>query len=180
RPREHYLLGRFLGIAMLLAGTMALFGLFLGLLGWVASSGYQQGTPIHNGWPLAPVMAYLWLDLITVTAFTCLMGTLSTTPMLPFGLGLAFAWAARTFGPVLAYMYGGDRPLGGTGTPLGEGLRNLQWLLPDLSQLDLREGLLYGQWPTGDALTAAPAAALGYTTLLLGLAIWRFRSREFA
>ncbi|HKJ89337.1 MAG TPA: ABC transporter permease subunit [Gammaproteobacteria bacterium] len=180
RPREHYLLGRFLGVAALLAGTLAFFGLLLwGLGAWVAS-GYNQGTPIHNGWPLVPVLAYLWLDLLTITSFAWLMGALSTTPMLPFGLGLAFAWAARTLGPVVGYLYGQNDGMVGLRPTLGHWLQGLQWALPDLSRLDLRAGILYGQWPGAATLLTDAGMALGYTAILLGLAVWRFNSREFA
>ena len=178
QPRSHYLLGRFLGVVALLAGTLALFGAALLAVGWAAGAGYDQPTPIHNGWPVAAVLAYLWLDLITVTAFAWLMATLSTTPMLPLALGLAFAWAARTLGPVLAYLYGSGQSMASLRESLGGPLAGLRWALPDLSRLDIRAGLLYGQWPETDALVAGPAMALGYAALLLGLAIWRFQARE--
>ncbi|MFA9459359.1 ABC transporter permease [Thiohalorhabdus sp. Cl-TMA] len=180
RPREQYLLGRFLGIGALLAGTLLLFGVLLWWLGFWVSNGYSQGTPVHNGWPLIPVMAYLWLDLLTITAFALLMGTLSTTPLLPFGLGLAFAWAARTLGPVLGYLYGSQQTTPGLRQTFGDGLQALQWALPDLSRLDLRAGVLYGQWPPGETMAAGAGMALGYTILLLGLAVWRFNIREFS
>lgn len=178
RPRYHYLLGRFLGVAALVAGTLGIFGLLLTFLGSAASGGYSQGTPINNGWSVGAVMVYLWLDLITVTAFAWLMATLSTTPMLPLALGLAFAWAGRALGPVLAYLMEEGKHAGGLRTALASPLQDLQWLLPDLSRLDIREALLYGQWPPSTDLVAGAAMALGYSALLLGLAIWRFSSRE--
>jgi ABC-type transport system involved in multi-copper enzyme maturation permease subunit len=180
QPRHRYLLGRFLGIAVLLGGSLALFGTFLWFLGIGVSSGYNQGTPIHNGWPLIPVLFYLWLDLITISAFTVLIGTLATTPMLPFGLGLGFAWASRTFGPVLEYLQAEEKTLQGIRQTFGPGLDSLQWFLPDLSQLDLRAGVLYGQWPPAEAWVGGAGMALGYTALLLGLAVWRFNAREFS
>ncbi len=178
RPRHHYLLGRFLGVAGLAAGTLLLYGALLVVLGWTASAGYSQATPIHNGWPVAAVMAYLWLDLITVAAFAWLMATLSTTPMLPLALGLAFAWAGRALGPVLGYLLGEGQERRDLRGILAGPLQDLQWLLPDLSRLDIREALLYGQWPSGTSLTAAAGMALGYASVLLGLAIWRFSARE--
>jgi len=178
RPRHHYLLGRFLGIIALLAGTLLIYGILLSLMGVGASQGYSQNTPIHPGWAVSGVMAFLWLDLVTISAFALLMATLSTTPMLPFALGLAFAWAARTLGPALSYLFEGGQVKQEAGAELAPALDLLQWLLPDLSRLDIRGALLYGQWPTAEALAAAIAMALGYTVVLLGLAIWRFNSRE--
>ncbi|HKL78639.1 MAG TPA: hypothetical protein VJ985_09820, partial [Gammaproteobacteria bacterium] len=59
-------------------------------------------------------------------------------------------------------------------------LEALLWLLPDLSRLDLREGILYGQWPDPSVLALSALNAIGYIALLLGLAVWRFNRREFA
>lgn len=179
-PRSHYLIGRFLGVILLLAGTLVLFGILLWLLGWYLGGGYSQATPIRNDWSWAPVLFYLWLDLVTITAFAWLMGTLSKTPMLPFGLGLAFAWAARSLGPALGYLYASEKSMQALREQMGAGLTALQLALPDLSRLDLRSGVLYGQWPEAAALAAGAGMALGYTALLLGLSIWRFNAREFS
>lgn len=178
QPRYHYLLGRFLGVAGLVAGTLLLYSILLVILGWLASAGYSQATPIQNGWPVAAVMAYLGLDLVTVMAFALFMATLSTTPMLPLALGLAFAWASRALGPVLAYLLEEGKERADLRGALAGPVQDLQWVLPDLSRLDIRAGLLYGQWPSSASLIAAAAMALGYTAILLALAIWRFNTRE--
>ncbi|HKJ87956.1 MAG TPA: ABC transporter permease subunit [Gammaproteobacteria bacterium] len=180
QPRSHYLIGRFLGVALLLAGTLLFFGLLLWLLGLWLASGYKQATPINNGWEWGPVLAFLWLDLLTITAFVWLMGTLAKTPMLPFGLGLAFAWAGRSLGPAIGYLFANEKGMRALREDLGGSLTALQWALPDLSRLDIRAGLLYGQWPPASDLLAGATMALGYTALLLGLAIWRFNTREFS
>lgn len=180
-PRSHYLLGRFLGLAVLLALALALFGALLAGLGWVAGLGYDQGTPVRLGVALVVVLAGIWLELLVVGAFAWLVTSLSTTPLLSFVLGLGFAWAGRSLGPVLDYLRtsptADQRPLQGPFRPVLEGL---YWLLPDLSRLDWRPLVLYGQGPGGEALAAGAGTALGYTALLLGLAVWAFQGREFA
>jgi ABC-type transport system involved in multi-copper enzyme maturation permease subunit len=180
-PRSHYLLGRFLGLAVLLVLALGLFGVLLAGLGWLAGLGYDQATPVHLGGALVGVLAGVWLELLVVGAFAWLVTSLSTTPLLPFLLGLGFAWAARSLGPVLDFLRGSrtaaDRPLQGPFQPVLEGV---YWALPDLSRLDWRGLALYGQGPGVETLWVGVGTAVGYAALLLGLAAWAFQGRELA
>jgi ABC-type transport system involved in multi-copper enzyme maturation permease subunit len=179
--RVGYLVGRFLGVAALSAIALAGFAALLAGLAWATGLDQGPANPVQGGLALVPLLVYLWLELLVITAFAWLIAALSTTPFLPFLLGLAFAWVGRSLAPVLGYL---SAARGGTMTDirdqLGPALEALLWLLPDLSRLDLRAGVLYGQWPDAVTLSLATANALGYAALLLGLAIWRFNHRELA
>lgn len=176
-PRRSYVLGRFLGLAVLILASLGIFGILLAGLGWVSGFGYVQPTPVNNGAAVVGVLAGLWVDLLVVGAFTWLLTSLATSPMLPFLLGLGFAWAGRTLGPVLAYLYS-DQAIG-----LEKGLQGpvniIRCMLPDLSRLDFREGLLYATWPPTDLMAGAIASGLGYTLVLLALAVVVFNRRQF-
>ncbi|KPV41421.1 hypothetical protein AN478_02260 [Thiohalorhabdus denitrificans] len=176
-PRRSYVLGRFLGLGLLVLAALVVFGLLLAGLGSAAGFGYQQSTPVNNGIAVAGVVGGLWVDLMTVAAFTWLLSSVSTSPLLPFLLGLAFAWAARTLGPVLAYL--SSEQARGLEKGFEGPLNFIRWLLPDLSRLDFRDGLLYGQWPETDFILAALANGAGYILLLLGLSVLVFNRREF-
>lgn len=177
QPRSHFLLGRFFGVAGLLALTLFVYGILVGLSGWLGGLGYNQPNPANNGLALVPVLAFLWVDLLTITSFAWLVATLSTTPLLPIALGLAFTWAGRTLGPVLGYL--AAREKGGSGTAFLDLLGPLQWALPALHRLDIREGLLYGHWPPMAEMAAALGSCLGFALVMLALAVWRFNRREF-
>ncbi|MFP4561478.1 MAG: hypothetical protein ACLFRB_00955 [Thiohalorhabdus sp.] len=178
--RADYVLGRFGSVAVLLALALAGSGVLLALVGWLAGLGYSQPTPVSAGLSLVPLGLYLWLDLLTITAFAWLLTTLSTTPFLPFALGAAFAWAARSLAPVLGYLVAGQGVMEDLRGELYPVLNGLLWLLPDLSRLDLRPAVLYGQWPDPGFLGLAALNTLGYIALLLGLAVWGFNRRELA
>jgi ABC-type transport system involved in multi-copper enzyme maturation permease subunit len=177
-PRSHYLLGRFAAVATLAALAVLIFGLLIGILGWTVSQGYAQPTPIRPGLPLVATLAYTWLDLVTVAAFTFLIASLSTTPFLPFALGLAFALAARSLFPTLALLYGAQGVASDMRPTFGPLLEALRWLLPDLSRLDIRPAALYGNWPEPEILAWGPVMVAGYVAVLLGLASWRLATRE--
>lgn len=181
-PRSVYLLSRFMAIAGLAAAAVAGLGLFTLLSWWlVASSGYAQANPVHlSGGALPLTLALTWLDLTVVGAFTLLVAALSTTPMLAFFVGLAFAVSARSLGPILAYLATDDpgaQKLAVTYQPL---LEAIHWIIPDLSRLDVRSTVLYGLWPDTATLFWSGLHVVLYGIIALALAMLAFQRREFS
>jgi len=178
--RNIYILSRFLAVAGLTA--VAIIGLSLfALLAWwlIVHSGYHQANPVYmQGAGLPLTLALIWLDLLTIGAFTLLIAALSTTPMLAFFVGLAFAVSARSLGPILAYLASDQAAdkLVQTYQPL---LNAIHWLVPDLSRLDVRATVLYGLQPeTGSILWSGLNVAL-YSLIALILAMVALQRREF-
>lgn len=176
--RWQFLLSRFFAVAAL--GGMSL--LFIGGVFWVLlyvfGSGYAQMRPPALGWSYWLVLLGMWLDLLVVAAFALLLATLSTTPFLPFLLGLAFALAARGMGPTIDYLRG-ERS-----DPLHEQLfspllEHAYVWLPDLSRLDWRVLSLYDLPPEPLAMALAALNALTYIAALTALAIVIFQRRNF-
>jgi Cu-processing system permease protein len=179
-PRSHYLLGRYLGVLGLLAAAMLVLGVLLSLTTFFASKLYGQSSPVNLGFGLWLTLSYIWLDAAVVAAFTVFITSFSTTPLLPLALGLAFAVAARSLGPALEYLRNkdeGDAELSATLSPIVE---NLRWVLPDLSRLDIRVSALYGQIPSSAVLLIALVMCIAYSIMLVILANWIFRKRQFA
>jgi ABC-type transport system involved in multi-copper enzyme maturation permease subunit len=177
-PRSYYLVGRYLAVVALLG----LAALMLGAMLWLAvktnNPNYQQGFPPSLGLPFWTVVVGLWLDATLVAAFTLLIASLATVPMLPLTLGLGFAIAGKTLGAVLDYL---ARGADGNEdilkmSPLLEGM---QWVLPDLSRLDWRPWALYGVQPTSDELLWPVLMAISYVLILLALSVQVFARREF-
>ncbi len=178
-PRSHYLLGRYFGVLALAAAAVIVLGLLLSLTTYFATHIYRQASPISFA-GLWLTLFYVWLDAAVVAAFTVLITTVSTTPLLPLALGFAFALAARSLGPALAYLRdkdGGDAELSSS---LGPVVENFRWLLPDLSRLDIRDVALYGKMLSGEALMLSVGMCLTYIVLLMLLSVWLFRKRQFA
>lgn len=178
--RAIYILSRFLAVAGLAAMAVVGLALFALLAWWVITfAEYHQANPVHlQDMGLTLTLALIWLDLLAIGAFTLLVAALSTTPMLAFFVGLAFAVAARALGPILAYL-ASDRAaleLVDTYQPL---LNAIHWIIPDLSRLDVRATVLYGMWQeTGTMLWSSLHVAL-YSLIALALAVAAFQRREF-
>ncbi|SHF66206.1 ABC-type transport system involved in multi-copper enzyme maturation, permease component [Lampropedia hyalina DSM 16112] len=177
--RGVYLISRFLAVAALLALGVLLLGLALGAVMAMLPVSYEQPTPIRLGGSYALVLLGIWLDLLVITAFALLLCSLSTTPFLPLILGCFFALAARSLGVSLQFLLMPGMEGSTENRYLLPVLNAAQWLLPDLSRLDWRDLSLYGlpvQWPV---LGWAVLMALAYCGLLLSLATWKLKRREF-
>ncbi|WP_130466473.1 ABC transporter permease [Corticibacter populi] len=177
--RGVYLASRFFAVAALLALGVLVLGLALGAVLGVLPVSYSQPTPIHLGGAYALVLLGIWLDLLVIAAFALLLCSLSTTPFLPLILGCFFALAARSLGVSLQYLLAPGAEGTAEATYLLPVLNVAQWLLPDLSRLDWRDLSLYGLPVPWAALGWAALMALGYCGLLLALATWKFKRREF-
>jgi ABC-type transport system involved in multi-copper enzyme maturation permease subunit len=175
--RSHYILGRFLGVA----GLMVLASVLLGLLLWItvliSGGNYEQGFPVVLGIPYWLTVFGLWLDALVVAAFALWIATLSTVPVLPLALGLAFAVAGKTLGAVVEYMVKGaegDAEI----MRLAPVVEIIQHVLPDLSRLDWRAWPMYGVAPELQSVVFAILMAASYASLLLTLSTISFSKRE--
>lgn len=177
-PRSHYLLGRFLGIGVLLALAAALLAVFLWLLVLISDFGYAQTQPVALDGRYWLAVCGLWLDAMVVAAFALCMSALSTVSLLPLAIGGLFAVAAKSIGPVLDYLRAGaegDTEIVEQFHPLLEALR---WALPDLSRLDWRAMPLYQLDIPATTMGLATIMALSYMALLLWVAVRIANRRE--
>lgn len=177
-PRGHYILGRYFGMLGLLALAAVLFGLLMWLVVLNSGGGYEQGFGVAPGGPYWLTVLGLWLDAAVVMAFALWIATMSTVPMLPLALGLAFASGGKSLGAVVDYL-----AKGADGDPqllrLAPVVNAIQWVLPDLSRLDWRAWPMYGLAPDGGAMVGGVILAFSYASVMVGLAILTFNRREF-
>lgn len=176
--RGHYIVGRYLGVLGLIALAAVLLGMLLWTVVLLLGKGYQQGFAIAAGLPYWSTVAGLWVDAAVVTAFALWVASLSTVPMLPLALGLAFAVGGKSLGAVAEYLAkgaDGDEAV----MRFAPIIDAIQWVLPDLSRLDWRVWPMYGLAPDGQSVGLGLAMALSYAVLLLTLAVMTFTRREF-
>lgn len=175
-PRGHYLIGRFLGVVGLLLLAAVLLGLLLWIVVLNAGGAYEQGFAVAPGGAYWLTVFGLWVDAVVVAAFALLLASLSTVPMLPLALGLAFAVAGKSLGAVIEYLARGDDPTVAYLQPMVDAIA---WLMPDLSRLDWRPWPMYGLAPDASAVGVGLLMAAAYVGLLLALAVLKFNRREF-
>lgn len=178
--RSAYVLGRWLGVVFLVAITVAVWAVGLAILANVSDWGYAGSVRPELGTGYLIVLLGIFIDLLTVSMFVVWLASVAETPMLPFLGGAAFSVAARLLGPSAAYLRfsaSADKEMSASMLPV---LDILRWLVPDLSRLDWRSIVLYGQWPPVDEILSGIALAVGYVVLFAVLAASNYNRREFS
>jgi ABC-type transport system involved in multi-copper enzyme maturation permease subunit len=175
--RTVYLLGRFLGIAILSLLALGLLGLLLNAVLHFTGIFVSADRPPNLGGAFWLTLAYTWLDMLVVAAFACLIAMFSTSSLMPLAMGVGFAVSARSIGSVVAYLLQPDSKFDPIFLVL---IRKIEWIIPDLSRLDLRDICLYDQSIPIQALTYALLMAASYIGLMLFVAALSIRRREFS
>jgi len=178
--RGAYIIGRYIGIL----GLLALAALLLGMLLWLTTlsvgAAYEQSFLVGLGLPFWVNVLGIWVDAALVASFALWIASLSTVPMLPVALGIAFAIAGKSLGAVIQYLgsgAGGDLELYSKYNPI---IETLQWVLPDMSRLDWRVWPMYELFPGFPTIGLGVLMAVGYALMLLALAVLSFSRREFS
>lgn len=177
--RSAYVIGRWLGVLMLVTAMLGFWGLGLGILSQFSAWGYAGDVRPHVDSGFVVVLLGILLDLVAVSVFVVWLASFAQTMLLPFLGGCAFALAGRLLGPSIDYLRFSalaDKHMAEHMLPLLDALR---WLIPDLSRLDWRSITLYGAWPTGGELFGSVAMVLGYTLVFAIVATINYRRREF-
>lgn len=178
-PRSAYVLGRFIGVAALIAITVMVWGGFLYLMNLFADWGYESSSvnTFGIGYPL--VLLGILLDLLVIGAFFVMISSIAKTPVLPFLLGFGFAIAARSFGVMIDYLALSNAADQEMKTVLLPVLEKLRWVLPDLSRLDWRSICLYDHWPSTGDMIQAVSISLSYSSVMLCVAVFIYKKRDF-
>ncbi len=179
-PRASYLLGRYFGMVLLILAALVVLGVLLYITTRLAALDYLASRSVNLSFGYLITLVYIALDVCVVTAFTILISAFSTTPLLPFALGGAFAVAAHGIGPALDFLADKNSGASGHAATLGPIVNSIRWILPDLSKLDIRPLALYDVWPSTASLMYPLVMALAYIGIMLALAVVVFRKREFA
>lgn len=177
--RAAFLLARFFAVlAVAFATTLFFFVLLAAVVTWVSNT-YTQTTHVALGIPFLITGALIWLDVAIVLAFGLVLATISTTPHLVFVGGMGFMIIARSAATIIQLLET-EREIVRGADWYHQGLQWVQWLVPDLASLDVRQIALYGKM---DLLTASPLALVmmptSYVIVLLLIACTSFSRRRF-
>ncbi len=162
--RAEFILGKFFGLVLtLLVMTAGMSLIFLAIV-------YLHTFRIE--WPMLVAIAYIFLELVLITAVAILFSSFST-PILSSIFSLAFylighlSWGLEL---LIKKMHAG------AGRTVA---RVLYTFLPDLENFNFKTEVVHGlPIPTGIFLTSLLYGVF-YTAFILGLAILVFRRRDF-
>ncbi|MBM7061515.1 hypothetical protein JQX08_12455 [Pseudomonas sp. UL073] len=179
-PRQVFILGRYISIAILIFGLLLLLAVGLGGVVWWGEMDYVQGTPVDLGRGYAIVLGFIYVDFLVGAAVASFLAIVASTSSFVLIGTLGFMLIARSFSSIVELLV---RDAGVVSAPeayrAGVGL--LGYFLPDLGALDVRSIALYGK------MEALPAdwplllsSSLIYVFSLLALSVWMLQRKRFS
>ncbi|HQR30409.1 MAG TPA: ABC transporter permease [Anaeromyxobacteraceae bacterium] len=160
-PRAGYVLGRYLGLAVVLVLNLAVMAVLLGVVLALDAGGLG---PL--GLPYLGAVGLLAVQFLVVGAVAVLFSSISSATLAAV-FSMAVAIAGQMTGEIRALWKGGA-----TWVP-----KLIWYVVPNLSALNANEPLVYGQPPPAQAWTAA-AYGLCYAAAALALAVLAFERRD--
>ena len=175
--RSVYLLGKFLGLAIIILLAIVILGLF--------SSGalfvLERINPAERAFAWGAFFAGLWFQywvFLIVGAITLLFSTVATSKFLPLALSVGIYFGGHSTEAVRYFLQtgAGQERLGTVARAFG---RMVYWILPNFSAFDLKTQIVYSVAMNVKALLLTQLYGLAYLGVLLLLATMAFSRREF-
>jgi Cu-processing system permease protein len=175
--RSAYLVGKFLGLAMLIFAAIVIMGCFSAAAILLLERIYPPERSFAWGAFFTGLWFQYWVFLI-VGAVTVLFTTVATSNFLPLALSVGIYFGSYSTEAVRYFVQspGGQERL----APLVKIFGQLvYWILPNFSAFDLKAEVVYGVALNSKALLLTQLYGIGYLGILLVLAMIAFSRREF-
>ena len=175
--RSVYLVGRFLGFAVLLLLALCILGLFAATALYFLASHYPATPSFSWGHFFLALWFQYWILLI-VGGVTLLFSIFATSTFLPLALSVGIYFAAFSTEAVKFYV--------NTGTGVEHTAPIIKWLaqfaywvLPNFAAFDLKAEAIYHLPLAAKPLLLTQAYGIGYLGVLLVIATMAFQRKEF-
>ena len=175
--RSAYLLGKFLGLAILILLALAILGCFSGGALLALDRLYPPERPFAWDAFFVGLWFQYWV-LLLMAGITVLFSTVATSTFLPLALSVGIYFASYSTEAVRYFVHSaaGREGLGPAIRAVGSAV---YWLLPNFSAFDLKTEIVYGLEVSGKALLLTQVYGVAYLGVLLLLATVAFGRREF-
>ena len=175
--RSTYLLGKFLGLAILVLLAVAILGCFSGGALLVLDRLYPPERPFAWGAFFIGLWFQYWV-LLMVAGITVLFSTVATSTFLPLALSVGIYFASYSTEAVRYFVQSavGQERLDPIVRAVGSAV---YWLLPNFSAFDLKTEIVYSVGVSAQTLLLTQVYGVAYLGVLLLLATVAFSRREF-
>lgn len=175
--RSIYLLGKFLGLAILILMAVAILGFFSAAALFLLERFY----PPEKAFVWTAFFTGLWFQywvFLILGAITLLFSTVATSNFLPLALSVGIYFGSYSTEAVRYFVQSGagKERLDPAMRVIGQAV---YWILPDFSAFDLKSQIVYGLALNAKALLLTQLYGLAYLGVLLVMATWAFSRREF-
>jgi len=175
--RSAYLLGKFVGFAVLILWAVVILGCFSAAALFVLERMYPSARGFVWGTFVVGLWFQYWVFLI-VGAITVLFSTVATSHFLPLALSVGLYFGGYSTEAVRYFIRSatGQKELGSAVQWFGD---VVYWILPNFSAFDLKAQIIYGVALNAKDVLLTQLYAVGYLGVLLVLSTLAFSRREF-
>lgn len=175
--RQSYLLGKYVGIAAIIAGIAIVLGVASLLAIKIAAAQYKSDLPLLWG-SIVVAIGFDTIKYLMLLAFALLFSSVSTSFYFSFFSTLAIYMTGAASQEVYEYVSGSS---GDKMAPfLQMLLKGLYYLLPNFSAFNLKVYAIYSLPLNMVGLGLTLLYYIVYTTIVLTLAVWAFSRRELS
>ena len=164
--RAEFLCGKYFGLMAVTWLMILLMALGLSAFCWLLEGRLDL--------TLLPAYSFIALQLLIVCALTIFFSSLVVTPMLSGAFSLGVFLGGRSSQHLLYFIDNGDLSGGAA-----KALKTIYYALPHFDLLDVSNSAVYGVSPSLENLLWSLAYSIGYAGVLLVLAAFIFKNREF-
>ena len=175
--RQQLVLGKYAGLVLTLAVNLSVMALalyaVLAYMNWISAPGTIKGWERPALDPMLLEAVFLtFVELAVITAIAVFFSTFST-PLLSAAFTFALFVAGRLSADLRNFATIVEAPAAAWLA------KALYWILPNLSQFDVRSQVVHGQPVAAGHLALATAYGLLYVSALIGAAMVVFSRRDF-
>jgi ABC-type transport system involved in multi-copper enzyme maturation permease subunit len=175
--RSQLVLGKYAGLTLTLVANVTIMA--VSLYGVLAVMAWGVPPDVRGAWDapaldpaLLKAIGLILVELMLVTAIALFFSTFST-PMLSAALTFGFYVIGHFTTDLRNFQDVVDAP------SAARLVRSLYWVLPNLSQFDVKASVVHGQPVTAGYVAMAMAYAATYITMLLVASAYIFSRRDF-
>jgi ABC-type transport system involved in multi-copper enzyme maturation permease subunit len=177
--REQYIVGKFLGMCLLILSTVAFLGLFANLSILSLKLAYPEYFPRFNWWLVELAILFIALSLIILSALSFFFTSFVTSSFVTLVLTMLAYIIGQALGDVKA-LAEAPQAAGITVSPLTAGIvKTAYYVLPNLSFFDIKVYAAHGLDLSWSYVGLTALYGLVYTVIAVGFAAFFFRKKEF-
>jgi ABC-type transport system involved in multi-copper enzyme maturation permease subunit len=176
--RSQYMVGKFIGLALLLLTSLLILYLLAGLAIFLTERQYPPSQPLH--WQTYFLVILLeYVVLLVISAISVLFNSFATSTFLPMALTLAVYCIGQSTALVKDYLE--KAPEAKVISPLVAVLaKGSYYLFPNLSAFDIKNGFVYSLPLDLQNLAMVVAYGLFYLMVVMFLATHFFARRDLS
>lgn len=176
--RSEYVVGKFAGLSSIIVCAMVILGAFAGLAAWIVDLVTSDVYGVVH-WPaFAASLGAMTLMFVLLTSVIVFFSSFTSSTFVALGLTLVVYLIGQSIEEIKNFLASGAEGIA-ISPAFGKIVAVAYYVFPNLAALDFKTHAAHGLPLQASAVAWAIAYGAVYTAVMVALAAWIFRRREF-